>query len=367
MKRGQDSRSLGSLSSGSLRSNSSASISSLDSAHTSASVPGSKSFGKRVVARVTRQQAARQRELEVCLLQSLPSSDDESDDELETFDLEPAATCPANYRREIHAHLRELEREGAVHHNYMALQRDVTAQMRSILVDWLVEVAQEYHLANETLHLCVYYTDRFLSRLPVQRSRLQLVGITCMLLACKFEEVNPLAVDEFVYISDGAYSKDEILRMESMVLGKLDFSLSAGTSTAFLKGYEEISPLDAPHAEVDAQRYHCLSSYLIELALQETDCLRWLPSMVAASAICLARVTLGVRPYWTPQLQAFSAYDASAVRACIVELHSLHRKAAAATLRAVFDKYATPAFFGVSSLSPPETLPLVLDNSAKVD
>lgn len=149
MKRGQDSRSLGSLSSGSLRSNSSvrddasrpqtkhrehirpdlrspclcptlccvvwqASISSLDSAHTSASVPGSKSFGKRVVARVTRQQAARQRELEVCLLQSLPSSDDESDDELETFDLEPAATCPANYRREIHAHLRELEREGAV-------------------------------------------------------------------------------------------------------------------------------------------------------------------------------------------------------------------------------------------------------------
>ena len=127
-------------------------------------------------------------------------------------------------------------------------------------------------------------------------------------------------------------------------------------------------PSRAPHAPLThLHRYHCLSSYLIELALQETDCLRWLPSMVAASAICLARVTLGVRPYWTPQLQAFSAYDASAVRACIVELHSLHRKAAAATLRAVFDKYATPAFFGVSSLSPPETLPLVLDNSAKVD
>jgi len=159
---------------------------------------------------VTRQQAARQRELEVCLLQSSqsPSSDDESEDELETFEpddvdepaalhlssrdlassldvgpavLETFATCPGNYRREIHAHLRQLEREGAVHHNYMALQRDVTAQMRAILVDWLVEVAQEYHLASETLHLCVYYTDRFLSRTPVQRSRLQLVGITCML------------------------------------------------------------------------------------------------------------------------------------------------------------------------------------------
>ena len=63
-------------------------------------------------------------------------------------------------------------------------------------------------------------------------------------------------------------------------------------------------------------------------------------------------------------LQAFSAYDASAVRACIVELHSLHRKAASATLRAVFDKYATPDVLAVSSLTPPETLPLVLDNSA---
>ena len=269
-----------------------ASICTLDSAHTSASVPGPTSCadGKRVPARVTRQQAARQRELEVCLLQSSqsPSSDDESDDELETFEpddvdepaalssrdlasrldvgpvvLETFATCPGNYRREIHAHLRQLEREGAVHHNYMALQRDVTPQMRSILIDWLVEVAQEYHLASETLHLCVYYTDRFLSRTPVQRSRLQLVGITCMLLACKFEEVNPLAIDEFVYISDGAYSKEEVLRMESLVLGKLDFSLSAGTSKAFLKGYEEVAPLVAPHAEVDEQRchHHCLSSY----------------------------------------------------------------------------------------------------------
>ena len=152
--------------------------------------------------------------------------------------------------------------------------------------------------------------------------------------------------------------------MEGMVLGKLDFALSAGTSKAFLKGYAEVAPLDDPHNVVDERTYHCLSSYLIELALLETDCLRWLPSILAASAICLARVTLGVTPYWSPELQAFSAYDASAVRACIVELHALHRKAAAATLRAVFDKYASPAWRAVSSLTPPETLPLVLDHPA---
>ena len=53
-----------------------------------------------------------------------------------------------------------------------------------------------------------------------------------MLLACKFEEVNPLAIEEFVYISDNSYNKDEILRMESQVLRQLDFTLSASTSKA---------------------------------------------------------------------------------------------------------------------------------------
>ncbi len=131
---------------------------------------------------MTRRQAARQRELAESFLETSLASQDESDPDLPAADgqqddwSKPLDTSPhghASYGREIHAHLRELEREGAVHPNYMALQRDINAQMRSILVDWLVEVTQEYHLADETLHLCVYYTDRFLSRLPVQRSRLQ--------------------------------------------------------------------------------------------------------------------------------------------------------------------------------------------------
>jgi hypothetical protein len=56
-------------------------------------------------------------------------------------------------------------------------------------------------------------------------------------------------------------------------------------SQAFLKRYEEVAPL-APGTELEtAQQYKCLPSYLIELALQETDCLRWLPSMLAALAL----------------------------------------------------------------------------------
>lgn len=67
--------------------------------------------------------------------------------------------------------------------NYMSKQTDITASMRWILVDWLVEVAEEYSLHTETLYLAVSYIDRFLSHMSVKRDKLQLVGTTAMFIA----------------------------------------------------------------------------------------------------------------------------------------------------------------------------------------
>ena len=68
--------------------------------------------------------------------------------------------------------------------NYIEkFQKIVTPTMRGILVDWLVEVAEEYKLLSDTLHLSVSYIDRFLSVNPVTKSRLQLLGVSSMLIA----------------------------------------------------------------------------------------------------------------------------------------------------------------------------------------
>ncbi len=90
------------------------------------------------------------------------------------------------------------------------VQHDVTHCMRSILVDWLVEVAAEYTLSRQTIYLTVNYIDRMLSRLPVDRTRLQLVGITSMFIASKYEQLHPPKVEDFVYISDNTYTRDEV-------------------------------------------------------------------------------------------------------------------------------------------------------------
>jgi cyclin-A len=105
---------------------------------------------------------------------------------------------------------------------YMRRQRDITNSMRTILVDWLVEVAEEYRLSTGTLFTAVSYIDRFLSEMSVQRGKLQLVGVTCMLLAAKYEEIYPPGLEEFVYITDNTYSREQVCMCAWMRVCKTD-------------------------------------------------------------------------------------------------------------------------------------------------
>jgi len=116
-----------------------------------------------------------------------------------------------------------------------AYQTDVNAKMRAILVDWLVEVAEEYKLCADTLYLSVNYIDRFLSIHPVQRGNLQLVGIACMWIASKYEEIYPPNVNDFCYITDNTYSKEQMVDMEELVLKKLKYELTVPTAKTFLR------------------------------------------------------------------------------------------------------------------------------------
>ena len=92
----------------------------------------------------------------------------------------------------------------------MRKQPDITHAMRSILVDWLVEVADEFRLDPQTLYLAVSYSDRYLSRMSVMRSKLQLLGTATMYLSAKFEEIYPPDIGEFAYITDDTYTKKQV-------------------------------------------------------------------------------------------------------------------------------------------------------------
>ncbi|KAG2456524.1 CCNA1 protein, partial [Polypterus senegalus] len=140
----------------------------------------------------------------------------------------------AEYADDIYSYLQESERKFRPRLGYMRKQPDITNNMRVILVDWLVEVCEEYKLQSETLYLAVNYLDRFLSCMSVLRGKLQLVGTAAVFLASKHEEICPPDIEEFVYITDDTYTKKQLLRMEHLLLKVLAFDLAVPTAYQFL-------------------------------------------------------------------------------------------------------------------------------------
>jgi len=252
------------------------------------------------------------------------------------------------YAKNIYAYLRERELVFRVSPQYMQTQRDINATMRAILVDWLVEVAEEYRLESETLHLSINYIDRFLGYVPVARSKLQLVGVSCMLLAAKFEEIHPPGVDEFVYISDNTYHRHEILAMEGTILNRLQFELSVATPKTFLSRYVRVAQIGGACDSTAASLCH----YLCELTLQEYAFLKYRPSELAAAALRLALHTVHL-PAWNTTLEAMSGYDTDSLSDCVADVLRVYRDAEANNLQAVREKYSHAKFLCVSLLTPP--------------
>eukprot|EP00505_MAST-04D_sp_SCG-Rhode-Island_P001937 Stramenopile-MAST_4_protein_1937 len=116
-------------------------------------------------------------------------------------------------------------------------QEDISPGVRAFLVDWLVEVMDEYSLRLETLFAAVNYFDRCLGIFQVTRHKIQALGCACMLVASKLIEKKHPPVKEFVYISDNLYTEDQISRMESQVLEALQFDLICVTPISFLPRY----------------------------------------------------------------------------------------------------------------------------------
>lgn len=135
---------------------------------------------------------------------------------------------PSEYINAIYHNLLLEEKKGLeipVDCNYMKRQKEVNEQMRSILIDWLIDVHLKFSFTDETIYMTVLIIDRYLSLVEISRSKLQLLGITALMIACKHEEIDLPKVDDFIYITDNAYTRNEVFKMENDVLNKLKFSL----------------------------------------------------------------------------------------------------------------------------------------------
>ncbi|XP_059490216.1 G2/mitotic-specific cyclin-A isoform X2 [Neocloeon triangulifer] len=248
------------------------------------------------------------------------------------------------YQTEIYKYMKSAELKFRPKPGYMRKQPDITYSMRSILVDWLVEVADEYNLHGETLFLAVSYIDRFLSYMSVVRGKLQLVGTAAMFIAAKFEEIYPPDVSEFVYITDDTYTKKQVLRMEHLILKVLTFDMSTPTILRFATKYNL-----AAHSSEPTKH---LSQYLCELSLLDGErFMHFLPSEMAAAAVALARHTMGAEP-WPENLRELTGLSIEHLGSCLDPLTLAFSEAPMHPQQAIRDKYKVSKWSCVSLLGP---------------
>lgn len=187
--------------------------------------------------------------------------------------------------------------------------------------------------------------------MPISRARLQLLGCAAMLLASKYEEIYAPSVNEFCYISNNTYSREEIIAMERRVAEQLGYRLRCATPKTFMARYLRAAGAKRGDLVTNLTKYTC------ELSLQEYRFLKYRPSEVCAAVILNARRTArynkpDIFPAgeadWTPTLQHYTGYAEEELSECAEDIAQCHRDAAGIALRAIYEKYSHSPYNRVS-------------------
>ena len=226
---------------------------------------------------------------------------EELEQQIEEMDEEDAGDplMVSDYVYEILDYMKVLEQQTMPNPNYMAHQGELEWRMRGVLIDWLLEVHQRFHLLPETFYLTVNIIDRFLTHKVVQLERLQLVGVAAMFIASKYEEVLSPHIGNFVRVADDGFTEAEILSAERYILQVLEYDMSFPNPMHFMR---RISKAD----NYDIQT-RTLAKYLLEITLLDHRFLDFPPSINSAAAMHLSRIILD-KGDWNPILVHYSGY-----------------------------------------------------------
>ncbi|XP_053304616.1 G1/S-specific cyclin-E1 isoform X2 [Spea bombifrons] len=161
--------------------------------------------------------------------------------------------------------------------------------MRAVLLDWLTEVCEVYKLHRETFYLAQDFFDRFMaSQENIVKSRLQLIGITCLFVAAKLEEIYPPKLHQFAFITDGACTEDEILSVELLIMKGLDWCLSPMTIVSWLNVYMQVayqSELQQFLLPQYPQEMYIQIAELLDVCVLDVGCLEYPYRVLAAGAL----------------------------------------------------------------------------------
>uniref|UniRef100_A0A915KN46 G2/mitotic-specific cyclin-B3 n=1 Tax=Romanomermis culicivorax TaxID=13658 RepID=A0A915KN46_ROMCU len=229
--------------------------------------------------------------------------------------------------------------------DYMHKQSTVTHQMRSILVDWMVEIQESFELNHETLYQAVKMTDLFLEKRVVDKRMLQLVGTAALFISSKFDERCPPACEDFLYICDDAYTRDQLLSMERDMLKILQFDLGFPLSYRFLRRYAKTTKL--------GMETLTLARFILESSLMHYEFVSYKESLMASACLLLA-LKMKNEGEWGDVHRKYSGYKTEDLEPITLRINDLMVNSGSdpkmSQLVNIKNKYSHEVFFHVTSV-----------------
>ena len=175
--------------------------------------------------------------------------------------------------------------------NIIKIQTDIKVSMRCILIDWLISLQDKFFINSKTLFLTINLIDRYLSKKLIFRNKFQLLGVTALFIAMKYEEMYMKNITEFVNLTAQAFDKNEILNMENILIDLVDFNLDLPLSIDFFGVLSSVY-------EFNKEEY-ILGNFLLEAFLLDIECCKYKQSQIGLAA---CYIILGLRQVKYPNI-----------------------------------------------------------------
>jgi hypothetical protein len=188
--------------------------------------------------------------------------------------------------------------------------------MMDILFEWMAEVCIKFKFQSETFFLSVNLVYRYLSFHQVTRDRLQLLGATSLFMAGKYEEIYPPQLKDYLPLCENAFTKVDLLAVETKMLAAVDFKLAVPSALKFLHRYSHVAGL--------AKKEHHFACLVLELAtVTSRIALLHKNSLLAAASVYLAIKVFSKSPEWPLKLAEAAKLKLAEVQPCAKEVFLL--------------------------------------------
>jgi cyclin B len=246
-----------------------------------------------------------------------------------------------DYIDEIVNNFRRQEEEAHIItcQDYMIHQSEINVRMRGLLLNWIMEIHRKFKLLDETLYLAVRILDEYLRKCDMKRADFQMTGCASLWLASKYHEIYAPDPRDFVYISDNAFTKAELVDRECDVIRQLSFNVTFVSPLQFAERFLKVTThpmyqkykargtaVAMRNCETYVKVVRYLTLFFCEQSLMDQEVLcRELPSKIAAGALALSVVSMGLYKTWPQFLQQETGYSLRQLKGVIERLDEIRQ------------------------------------------